>query len=173
MFIIGHSGNSKHPAEVLFESESSNGNIKESGADSRIDSTDIGKVSGTIPGAVTLLGKQVSGTITTGFDREGWVDYNEIDHWVCIRDKAGTLDANLRRLTLQGLTAGHGVYKGGIIRRLTPIECERLQGFPDGLTLYGKNIEGDIVEHKDGSRYRQLGNAVSVPVAKWIFDRLI
>jgi DNA (cytosine-5)-methyltransferase 1 len=49
------------------------------------------------------------------------------------------------------------VYNSGV-RRLTPTECERLQGFPDGWT----NGQSDSV------RYKQLGNAVSVPPAKWI-----
>ena len=48
------------------------------------------------------------------------------------------------------------------VRRLTPTECERLQGFPDGWTAM----------HKDTVRYRQLGNAVAVPVAEWILRRI-
>lgn len=49
------------------------------------------------------------------------------------------------------------------VRRLTPTECERLQGFPDGWT------EGE----SDSARYRMLGNAVAVPVARWIGRRLM
>lgn len=49
------------------------------------------------------------------------------------------------------------------VRRLTPLECERLQGFPDGWT---KGIS-------DTQRYRCLGNAVSVPVVRAIGERLI
>jgi DNA (cytosine-5)-methyltransferase 1 len=51
------------------------------------------------------------------------------------------------------------------VRRLTPTECERLQGFPDGWTA----VEGQ----KDSARYRQLGNAVSVPVLEWIGRRIM
>jgi DNA (cytosine-5)-methyltransferase 1 len=47
------------------------------------------------------------------------------------------------------------------VRRLTPTECERLQGFPDGWTA----------GQSDSHRYRQLGNAVAVPVAQWIARR--
>ena len=57
----------------------------------------------------------------------------------------------------------HGVMEGSKIRRLTPIECERLQGFPDGWT------EGQ----SDTQRYKQLGNAVTVPVVKAIGEKLI
>ncbi len=49
------------------------------------------------------------------------------------------------------------------VRRLTPLECERLQGFPDGWT------DG----HSDSARYRALGDAVAVPVACWIGRRLL
>lgn len=49
------------------------------------------------------------------------------------------------------------------VRRLTPVECERLQGFPDGWT------DGQA----DSNRYRQMGNAVTVPVAEWIGHRLM
>jgi DNA (cytosine-5)-methyltransferase 1 len=49
------------------------------------------------------------------------------------------------------------------VRRLTPIECERLQGFPDGWT------EGQADTH----RYKQMGNAVAVPVVSWLAKRLI
>lgn len=49
-----------------------------------------------------------------------------------------------------------------IVRRLTPLECERLQGFPDGWT------EG----HSDTQRYKALGNSIAVPCAEWILGRI-
>jgi DNA (cytosine-5)-methyltransferase 1 len=48
------------------------------------------------------------------------------------------------------------------VRRLTPIECERLQGFPDNWTA----------DQADSNRYKQMGNAVTVPVVEWIGKRL-
>lgn len=66
----------------------------------------------------------------------------------------------------QTLSGSHG-QPGGIaadlmVRRLTPLECERLQGFPDGWTA----------GQSDAARYRQLGNAVAVPVSEWIARRI-
>lgn len=58
------------------------------------------------------------------------------------------------------------------VRRLTPTECERLQGFPDGHTAWGID-NGKRVEMSDSQRYRQLGNAVSVPVAEWIGKQIM
>lgn len=53
------------------------------------------------------------------------------------------------------------------VRRLTPRECERLQGFPDDWTLTSNGKP-----QKDSPRYRQLGNTVAVPVLEWIGHRL-
>jgi DNA (cytosine-5)-methyltransferase 1 len=59
-------------------------------------------------------------------------------------------------------TGGNNVPLIGV-RRLTPTECERLQGFPDGWTA----------GQADSHRYKQLGNAVSAPVAQWIGQRIM
>ena len=56
------------------------------------------------------------------------------------------------------------------VRRLTPIECERLQGFPDGYT----NIPWrKKPESPDGPRYKALGNSMAVPVMRWIGERIV
>jgi DNA (cytosine-5)-methyltransferase 1 len=58
------------------------------------------------------------------------------------------------------------------VRRLTPVETERLQGFPDEWTKYRLD-KGEVVEQSDSNRYKQMGNAVSVPVVEWIMKRLV
>jgi len=50
----------------------------------------------------------------------------------------------------------------GTVRRLTPVECERLQGFPDDWTA----------GQSDSSRYKQMGNAVAVPVVEWVIGNI-
>ena len=50
----------------------------------------------------------------------------------------------------------------GIVRRLTPVECERLQGFPDDWTA----------GQSDSQRYKQMGNAVAVPVVEWVIGNI-
>lgn len=71
-----------------------------------------------------------------------------------ISDKAFTLaTSNYHTIFPNSLT----------VRRLTPIECERLQGFPDDWT------DGQA----DSSRYKQMGNAVAVPVVNWIISRMV
>jgi DNA (cytosine-5)-methyltransferase 1 len=55
------------------------------------------------------------------------------------------------------------------VRRLTPVECERLQGFPDDWTRWA----ADGSEISDSARYRMLGNAVTVSVAEWVGRRIM
>ncbi len=71
-------------------------------------------------------------------------------------------DGTAPTVSRQWGTGGNNVPFVGV-RRLMPIECERLQGFPDGWT------DGQ----SDSARYRQLGNAVAVPVVEWIGKRIV
>ena len=70
-------------------------------------------------------------------------------------DVAPSLNARRAKDTL--------AYEDAVVRRLTPLECERLQGFPDGWTD----------SQSDSQRYKQMGNAVAVPVVQWIINRLV
>ena len=59
----------------------------------------------------------------------------------------------------------------GVVRRLTPTECERLQGFPDGFTRI--SYRGKVAEDcPDAGRYKALGNSMAVPVMRWIGERI-
>ena len=76
----------------------------------------------------------------------------------------------------------HGIYDGTKLRRLTPKECERLQGFPDNWTEYGQYKLHDfktdkyidaIIPISNTQRYKMCGNAVTVNVIKHIIKKLI
>lgn len=77
-------------------------------------------------------------------------------------DKTGSLD-----------TDGHSiaVSNGMHVRRLTPVECERLQGFPDGYTAISWRAK-PADQCPDGPRYKALGNSWAVPVVRWIGERI-
>lgn len=62
----------------------------------------------------------------------------------------------------------HGIYDGKSVRKLTPLECERLQGFPDGWIEYG----ADGRKMSDHARYKALGNAVTVNFPRMIGEKL-
>jgi len=63
----------------------------------------------------------------------------------------------------------HGVAQSVAVRRLTPVECERLQGFPDN---YSNIPWRKAAESPDGPRYKALGNSWAVPVVAWIGKRI-
>jgi DNA (cytosine-5)-methyltransferase 1 len=94
-------------------------------------------------------------------------------HGICtMSDVAGPLDASYYK--------GQGSRQGGerefvgyemAVRRLTPTECERLQGFPDGYTqIPWRNKSAENCP--DGPRYKALGNSWAVPVVAWIGERI-
>jgi len=117
---------------------------------------------GTDVAGTAVDGPDVCGALTTGVARP---DDNKA--------QAGHLVALSPTLRAMNHAEGHAngggqvaIAEGGeagfIVRRLTPLECERLQGFPDGWT------DGQA----DSTRYRQLGNAVCVNVAEWLGKRV-
>lgn len=61
------------------------------------------------------------------------------------------------------------VSMGMAVRRLTPIECERLMGFDDDWTAFG--ADGKLIS--DSARYRMLGNSIVMPVTQWIGERIV
>lgn len=77
-------------------------------------------------------------------------------------------------LTPNSGRAGMGVGAVGWgmqVRRLTPVECERLQGFPDNHTLISWRGK-DAADCPDGARYKAIGNSMAVPVMRWIGERI-
>ena len=101
---------------------------------------------------VSIQERAASDNPDSGPDGKGWRDDGQ----------AYTLEA---RSTVQAVAMQFAV------RRLTPRECERLQGFPDDYTMIpwrGK----DAAVCPDGPRYKALGNSMAVPVMRWIGERI-
>lgn len=82
-----------------------------------------------------------------------------------VNETAGTLDANYGSRRHNGV-----LYPRMAVRRLMPVECERLQGFPDGWTDVPTGKKGKSAA--DGPRYKQLGNSMAVKVMHWIGQRI-
>ena len=98
-------------------------------------------------------------------------EWHNQDSRIREQQQASTLSCNA------GGKEGNLVRENLTVRRLTPIECERLQGFPDNWTsekmeliLEGNEWKatGKVVKQADGPRYKAMGNAVTVNVAEWI-----
>jgi len=81
-------------------------------------------------------------------------------------DGARVQGDTMNTLTSRMGTGGNnvsGIATSTNVRRLTPVECERLQGFPDDWTA----------GQSDSTRYKQMGNAVAVPVVEWIVQNIV
>jgi DNA (cytosine-5)-methyltransferase 1 len=102
--------------------------------------------------AQTFIAETVSPTLKA-FDNGGEsIAYDEYNNSL----------ADIHHTLRSGTKQSTGVIQEMRVRRLTPTECERLQGFPDGWTD----------EQSDTQRYKQMGNAVTVNVIEWIGSRL-
>lgn len=169
VFLVGHLGTDREcAAKVLFDPESRSGNLKKSEA-AKEDSTPAavqclasgGATVGTLlseHGRLQFADNQsaFSGAfhvVQTAYTQNGFAEY---------REGYGTLTAtDWKRPEM------HLSITKQIVRRLTPVECERLQGFPDNYT----RIEWRGKPEKkcpDGHRYKALGNSMAVPVMRWI-----
>lgn len=88
----------------------------------------------------------------------------------------GSSQAMVAVTTLGDRTCGsraHAVANQTEVRRLTPLECERLQGHPDNWTKVATRPDGTTYEQSDSQRYKQMGNGVAVPVFEWVARRLV
>jgi DNA (cytosine-5)-methyltransferase 1 len=110
------------------------------------------------------MNAEVMGTVNTNQNASGrntpMVAYDS--------DTIGTIRSNTRNNSDPVTEAAMHVMHGMAVRRLTPKECERLQGFPDGYT----DVTYRNKPAADGPRYRALGNSMAVPVMAWIGQRI-
>ena len=193
VFVVGCLGNWQFAAKVLFESESLSGNIKKSRTKKPETSKYAGRGIATISPTIGCeLAKQVNnqmvknaeafyipepmptpiGTMTTRVER-GTTEWFEgyIQPTYCIQG-GGTTSKSAngsgykeeQSFTLNVIDV-HGIATKLAVRRITPVECERLQGFPDSYTNIKENCP-------DGPRYKALGNSMAVPVMRWIGERI-
>lgn len=141
VYIVGCYRDRTGPGEILFESERSSGNA----AARRPNGTS------SVSPFKTELGDPVKGPIVQGL--------------------AYCLYACSARHTGTDWSRTYVTYPDGRVRRLTPTETERLQGFPVGWTV-PSHLPQDA-EKLDSLRYTALGNAVSVPVVEWLAERML
>ena len=84
------------------------------------------------------------------------------------------INGSLQSNSAHSLNGNNVVRVKYIVRRLTPLECERLQGFPDRWTDIGEFIDtkGKKCKTSDAARYKALGNSIALPSWKWVLKRL-
>jgi DNA (cytosine-5)-methyltransferase 1 len=161
VFIIGHRGGPCPPA-VLFEPEG------------RPRHPAPSREAGARVAASLTSGTHGAGVSAPGRRKED--DVNLIARPVVGTSYKGHDDDTDTLLVTGPLGGGNdGIGRRTTVRRLTPTECERLQGFPDGWTcLCGVEPYSTMAcRCPDSARYRAMGNAVTVPVIVWLGRRLL
>ncbi len=101
-------------------------------------------------------------TQSSGLDHHAVFNRQRVDQFV-EQDVASTESARQHKDATDLVCQKAEAY-AYLIRRLTPLECERLQGFPDGWT--------DIPDASDSARYKALGNSVAIPCVEFIMGRI-
>ena len=182
VFVVGCLGDWRRAGAVLFERESLSGHPAPSreareetakcltaGIAQRYDSETETMIcfEPRSPDGVPRISKDVCPTLNTmgGGQREPCVAFGineqpDVAH--CLRSGASKADKH---------ESPTYVTNNAQVRRLTPVECERLQGFPDDFTKIpyrGKPVD----KCPDGPRYKAMGNSMAVPVMKWIGERI-
>ena len=127
-----------------------------------------------VPLVVYSIGNgQVNEMATPAFEKAKTLNTMHDAQAVFCQDVANTLKAKAN-LDFREDSETYPV-QSGKVRRLTPLECERLQGFPDGWTDIGPwtDSKGKLRrESSDSSRYKALGNSIALPPWKWVLKRL-
>jgi len=187
VFVVGCLGDWRSATKVLFESESLQGNI----TPSREKRQEVTEIAGTLTSSGGGLNRPAGNAneldfcITT-FDRQSSSQYGTetIASTMSARDYKSPSDLIAHTFKVRGGCKGGGkgylgqdekaftlstgtdqqLFHNMQVRRLTPKECERLQGFPDNYT--------NIQTASDSVRYKALGNSMAVPVMFWLGSRI-
>ena len=183
------SGTNRTPAVVTpavaysFDSLSSN-SMKSKNPHSGCREVDVAKTLDTTDptpsknqgGIAVLTYQDVTGTLSPGAHAgsyNGQDAYNDMLVCGATPDVAHTLRANAACAYRED--AETYPVQNMVVRRLTPMECERLQGFPDGWTDIGEWTDGNGKCHKpsDSPRYKALGNSIALPFWDWMLRRMV
>ena len=127
-------------------------------------------------GKGALIAEELSATLRAGFAQTLFQPIQ------CIDQGGGKSACNVQEGQAPTLTCTHGgepavcysIENHPTVSRLTPLECERLQGYPDGWTDIGEwtDSKGKVHKTSDAARYKALGNSIALPPWKWVLKRL-
>ena len=177
VFVVGCAGGDwQRAAEVLFEPEGLRGNPKKGRAKRQSVAPDARS---SVETGCWWDGGQISQTLDAVLAKGQTMPERNRFPAVLTGDPASIYSIGMdsgstyARDLAQPITRRNGdpgaVVRAMAVRRLTPIECERLQGFPDGYTNIPWRKQP---EAPDGPRYKALGNSMAVPVVRWIGERI-
>ncbi len=170
VFVVGYLGNWRRAAAVLFERSSMHGNSPKVRSSTE-------NITGTL---TTRPGRRLDGEALIAFDTAQITSATNRSnpqpgdpcHPLTHSGAPPTIafhhqqdpSSSMNSLAIGANSNGMGVLTQSKVRRLTPRECERLQGFPDDYTA--------IPRASDSARYKALGNSMAVPVMRWLGHRI-
>jgi DNA (cytosine-5)-methyltransferase 1 len=172
VFVVAHSsGDSRRAAEILFEPESLRGDSPktQSQEEGRFwnGSTITQTLDAVLHKGQMMPEKNRFPVVTTGelsFSHTN-VTSTEIAQYVTLITPSAIVLDHIKKMNMSTVKTKTASLLPVGLRKLTPTECERLQGFPDGYT--------DIMPNTpDSPRYKALGNSMAVPVMRWIGSRI-
>lgn len=182
VFVVASARKGFDPCQVLFESEG----VRRDTPPSREPQTAVAALTARGVGTCGADDNQAQAGHLLAFG--GGNTGGNIDVAACLTAKCQRIDFDVETFAVHGtqdpdvnlelahaLGCNHGqenaISKGMLVRRLMPVECERLQGFPDNHTLISWRGK-EATECPDGPRYRAIGNSMAVPVMRWIGERI-
>ncbi|EJI7600437.1 phage N-6-adenine-methyltransferase [Klebsiella pneumoniae] len=182
VFVVASARKGFDPGQVLFESEG----VRRDTPPSREPQTAVAALTARGVGTCGADDNQAQAGHLLAFG--GGNTGGNIDVAACLTAKGQRIDFEVETFAVHGtqdpdtnlelahtLGRNHGqenaISNGVQVRRLMPVECERLQGFPDNHTLISWRGK-EATKCPDGPRYRAIGNSMAVPVMRWIGERI-
>lgn len=183
VFVVASARKGFDPGQVLFESEG----VRRDTPPSREPQTAVAALTARGVGTCGADDNQAQAGHLLAFG--GGNTGGNIDVAACLTAKGQHIDFEVETFAVHGtqdpdtnlelahtLGSNHGqenaISNGVQVRRVMPVECERLQGFPDNHTLISWRGK-EATECPDGPRYRAIGNSMAVPVMRWIGERIV
>ncbi len=183
VFVVASARKGFDPGQVLFESEG----VRRDTPPSREPQTAVAALTARGVGTCGADDNQAQAGHLLAFG--GGNTGGNIDVAACLTAKGQRIDFEVETFAVHGtqdpdtnlelahtLGRNHGqenaISNGVQVRRVMPVECERLQGFPDNHTLISWRGK-EATECPDGPRYRAIGNSMAVPVMRWIGERIV
>lgn len=182
VFVVASARKGFDPCQVLFESEG----VRRDTPPSREPQTAVAALTARGVGTCGADDNQAQAGHLLAFG--GGNTGGNIDVAACLTAKGQRIDFEVETFAVHGpqdpdtnlelahtLGRNHGqenaISNGVLVRRVMPVECERLQGFPDNHTQISWRGK-EATECPDGPRYRAIGNSMAVPVMRWIGERI-
>ena len=179
VFVVGYLGDWRPPAAVLFERESLLGDTEKS-AEKKQEAT--GDVGGGLNENGPTLVQQVAAPLGSHQSGSGQRYDLDCETYVPVLERGYRMTAfgeyaddntasTIKQRDYKDATDLVAIPLESTVRRLTPVECERLQGMPDDHTKIPWRNK-PAAECPDGPRYKAIGNSMAVPVMRWIGERI-